>query len=123
MLNMLIRLEFPELQAQKNEIVENNAKNAKITYELENKILFTLSAAPDTMALLSDDVLIKKFNAKPVDLLVGTKVNNGLIENSLLTGFNVENASYRFTEKGVVSNESNLSKSELAEIILKKINL
>ena len=58
MLNMLIRLEFPELQAQKNEIVENNAKNAKITYELENKILFTLSAAPDTMALLSDDVLI-----------------------------------------------------------------
>ena len=72
---------------------------------------------------LSDDVLIKKFNAKPVDLLVGTKVNNGLIENSLLTGFNVENASYRFTEKGVVSNESNLSKSELAEIILKKINL
>jgi hypothetical protein len=41
----LITLEFPELQAQKDEIVENNAKNAKITYDLENKILFTLSEA------------------------------------------------------------------------------
>jgi hypothetical protein len=54
----LIKLEFPELQAQKDEIVENNAKNAKITYELENKILFALSAAEDIMDLLKDDNLI-----------------------------------------------------------------
>ncbi len=54
----MIKLEFPELQAQKDEIVENNAKNAKITYELENKILFALSAAEDIMDLLKDDNLI-----------------------------------------------------------------
>ena len=54
----MIKLEFPELQAQKDEIVESNAKNAKITYELENKILHALSAAEDIMDLLKDDNLI-----------------------------------------------------------------
>jgi dynein heavy chain len=58
MLNQLVKLEFPELQAQKDQIVESNAKNAKITYELENKILKTLSAAEKIMDLLSDDNLI-----------------------------------------------------------------
>jgi len=37
------------LQAQKDEIVESNAKNAKITYDLENKILHTLSAVDEVM--------------------------------------------------------------------------
>ena len=58
MLNQLIKIEFPELAQQKDEIVESNAKNAKITYELENKILHTLSAAKEIMDLLEDDVLI-----------------------------------------------------------------
>jgi dynein heavy chain len=58
MLNQLVKLEFPELQAQKDEIVESNAKNAKITYDLENKILFTLSGANEIMELLADDNLI-----------------------------------------------------------------
>jgi len=58
MLNQLVKLEFPELQAQKDEIVQSNAKNAKITYELENKILHTLSAAEEVMDLLNNDDLI-----------------------------------------------------------------
>lgn len=58
MLNMLVGLEFPELQAQKEEIVMSNAKNAKITFDLENKILHTLSSAEEIMDLLKDDVLI-----------------------------------------------------------------
>jgi dynein heavy chain len=58
MLNVLIKLEFPELQAQKDEIVESNAENAKITYELENKILKSLSDANEIMDLLSNDDLI-----------------------------------------------------------------
>jgi hypothetical protein len=69
MLNQLIKLEFPELAQQKDEIVQSNAKNAKITYEIEDKILHTLSSAENTMALLSTDELIdiladsKKVNA------------------------------------------------------------
>jgi dynein heavy chain len=58
MLNQLVKLEFPELQAKKDEIVESNAKNAKITYDLENKILHALSAADEIMDLLKDDDLI-----------------------------------------------------------------
>jgi dynein heavy chain, axonemal len=58
MLNQLVKLEFPSLAQQKDEIVQSNAANAKITYELENKILYTLSAANEIMDLLSDDVLI-----------------------------------------------------------------
>jgi hypothetical protein len=38
--------------------VQSNADNAKITYDLENKILKTLSDANEIMDLLSDDVLI-----------------------------------------------------------------
>ena len=58
MLNQLVTLEFPELQAQKEEIIMSNAKNAKITYDLENKILHTLSAAEEIMDLLKNDDLI-----------------------------------------------------------------
>ncbi|RPJ79184.1 MAG: bifunctional phosphopantothenoylcysteine decarboxylase/phosphopantothenate--cysteine ligase CoaBC [Alphaproteobacteria bacterium] len=72
---------------------------------------------------LSEEVLTKKFDSKPVDLLIGTKVNNGLISNSELQGFNVDNADYRFMEKGLVTLSRALSKSELAEIIFQRIKL
>jgi dynein heavy chain len=58
MLNLLVKLEFPELQKQKDEIVVSKARNAKITYELEDKILHTLDAAEQIMDLLADDNLI-----------------------------------------------------------------
>lgn len=54
----MIKLEFLELQAQKDEILDKNVKHAKIKYELENKILHALSAAEDIMDLLKDDNLI-----------------------------------------------------------------
>ena len=72
MLNQLVKLEFPELQAKKDEIVESNAKNAKITYELENKILHALDAAEEIMDLLKDDNLI--------DILADSKQINSEIE-------------------------------------------
>lgn len=72
---------------------------------------------------LSDAFLTKKFNSKPVDLLVGTKVNNGLVDNSEIQGFNVEHANYRFMENSMITPPCSLTKSELAEIILQRINL
>jgi phosphopantothenoylcysteine decarboxylase/phosphopantothenate--cysteine ligase len=72
---------------------------------------------------LSDAVLSKKFNSKPIDLLIGTKVNNGFVANSEIQGFNVNQANYRFMEKGMITVERSLTKSELAEIILQRINL
>lgn len=72
---------------------------------------------------LSDAVLAKKYQSKPVDLLVGTKVNNGLISNTLSEGFNADHANYRFLEKGMATPERSLTKRELAEIILERIKL
>jgi phosphopantothenoylcysteine decarboxylase/phosphopantothenate--cysteine ligase len=72
---------------------------------------------------LSDAVLTKKYNSKPVDLLVGTKVNNGLTTTSETLGFNVNQAHYRFMENGVITTDKTLKKCELAEIIFQRIKL
>jgi hypothetical protein len=39
MLNNFVMEEMPELQERKNQIVADNAKSAKIMYDLEDKIL------------------------------------------------------------------------------------
>lgn len=67
---------------------------------------------------LSNEVLSRKMSSKPVDLLVGTKVNNGLVDNEKLAGFNVNHADYRLlTSKGFVY-EGTLTKYELAQKII-----
>jgi len=58
MLNLLVQLEMPELQTKKNQIVEDNARFARILYELEDKILAALSEAEEIADLLKDDNLI-----------------------------------------------------------------
>ena len=72
---------------------------------------------------LSDEVLKNKYQSKPVDLLVGTKVNNGLINNSQLSGFNNDFAEYRFVENGAITNNCSLTKTELAEFLFEKIKI
>ena len=56
--------------------------------------------------------------AKPVDLLVGTKVNNGLIKDQQVTGFNVDFAEYRLLSPKGFTFEGILSKRELAHKII-----
>lgn len=58
MLNQFIMLEMAELQEKKNQIVADNAKSAMIMYDLETKILETLSEAEEVMELLETDNLI-----------------------------------------------------------------
>jgi phosphopantothenoylcysteine decarboxylase/phosphopantothenate--cysteine ligase len=72
---------------------------------------------------LTNEVLLKKFTAKPVDLLIGTKVNNGIQNNQSSEGFNTNLAFYRFMEKGAVIFEGMLSKTNLAEKIMDKLKL
>ena len=60
---------------------------------------------------------------KPVDLLVGTKVNNGLTSNTKIEGFNLDHADYRFMEKNLITPLRSLSKTELADVIFERINL
>lgn len=66
----------------------------------------------------SDAVLNKKMQAKPVDLLVGTKVNNGLAKDQQVTGFNAEFAEYRLLSPKGFTFEGILTKRELAQKII-----
>jgi phosphopantothenoylcysteine decarboxylase/phosphopantothenate--cysteine ligase len=66
----------------------------------------------------SDNVLHKKMQTKPVDLLVGTKVNNGLVKNQDVQGFNVDFAEYRLLSKRGFIYEGILTKKELAHKII-----
>lgn len=67
---------------------------------------------------LSDVVLNQKMQSKPVDLLVGTKVNNGLTNNEKVAGFNVDSADYRLLTPAGYFYEGQLTKKELAHKIL-----
>lgn len=67
---------------------------------------------------LSQDMMKEKQKRKPVDLLIGTKVNNGLT-GERREGFVNNEASYMLLENNAFMN-AELSKEELASIIIKK---
>lgn len=67
---------------------------------------------------LSDAVMKSKMQSKPVDLLVGTKVHNGLTNNEQVAGFNVDSANYRLLSPKGFTFEGQLTKKELAHKIL-----
>ena len=66
-------------------------------------------------------MLRMKWEDKPVDLLIGTKVHNGLTQNGKIQGFETENADYKFLHKGEIVFEGPLSKKELAFNILERV--
>lgn len=90
----------------------------KSVIELNKKDLNIIGFAAETD--LSDEVLLKKMKAKPVQLLVGTKVHNGARGLSV-EGFNNEHANYRFMQDDKIIFEGNLSKENLGIEILKRI--
>jgi phosphopantothenoylcysteine decarboxylase/phosphopantothenate--cysteine ligase len=68
---------------------------------------------------LSEKIMQEKQNRKPVDLLVGTKVDNGLTGGQL-QGFATERGDYLFLENNQFKSAA-LSKEELATVIIKKV--
>lgn len=67
---------------------------------------------------LSDFFLNNKFQKKPVDLLIGTKVHNGFMEKKTTLGFDNEFADYRILSPEGYIFEGRLTKAELAQKIL-----
>ncbi len=70
---------------------------------------------------LSEETLKMKWEDKPVDLLIGTKVHNGLTNSEKMEGFNNENANYKFFQDGNIIFDGPLSKAELAKQILMRV--
>jgi dynein heavy chain len=58
MLNLFVQLEMPEMQEQKNKIIEENASSAKILYDLEDNLLAALSGSTVAELLETDDLII-----------------------------------------------------------------
>lgn len=69
---------------------------------------------------LSPNVLEEKFKRKPVDLLIGTKVSNGLTKaDGQVTGFQTDQAHYRFmTGLNSLGEECFLTKKEMVQAAL-----
>lgn len=63
----------------------------------------------------TQDVFQEKMKRKPVDLMIGNKVSNGLIGQSKVEGFQNTHGSYFFITKDTINGPVDLSKSDLAE--------
>lgn len=83
--------------------------------------LKTVGFAAETILDLS--VLRKKMISKPVDLLVGTKVHNGMVEGQKEQGFNQDFAFYRFFSNDEIILEGEFSKLEMATWVLKMFGI
>jgi phosphopantothenoylcysteine decarboxylase/phosphopantothenate--cysteine ligase len=68
----------------------------------------------------SEKVFLEKWNRKPVDLLIGNPVNNGI--NGKENGFGVDQNEYYFITNGKVQTVEHLSKQALAYKIMETIN-
>jgi len=71
---------------------------------------------------LNEKLLREKWTRKPVDLLIGTEVNNGLTNKSIVEGFSNDNAKYSFFENNNVTFTGMLKKKNLAKSIMSRIN-
>ena len=63
----------------------------------------------------TQEVFMEKMNRKPVDLMIGNKVSNGLVGNHEVEGFQTTHGEYYFVEKNSIKGPQKLSKHELGE--------
>jgi phosphopantothenoylcysteine decarboxylase / phosphopantothenate---cysteine ligase len=69
----------------------------------------------------SPKILLEKFDKKPVDILVGTKVHSGLNKGNEQSGFFQDQATYQFIIQGQVQPIQTMSKKELAQGLLQNL--
>lgn len=63
----------------------------------------------------TESVFMEKMNRKPVDLMIGNKVSNGLIGEAEVQGFQKSSGEYYFVRKDGISGPVSLSKIELGK--------
>lgn len=61
------------------------------------------------------DVFMEKMNRKPVDLMIGNKVSNGLIGESEIVGFQKNEGQYYFVTMKDISGPHHLQKKDIGE--------
>jgi phosphopantothenoylcysteine decarboxylase/phosphopantothenate--cysteine ligase len=87
-----------------------------VLHKKENQFIIGFAAESE----INEAILKEKWNSKPVDILIGNKVSNGLSNNSQL-GFDSNEGEYFFVKKGEITNNQKLSKKQLASYILTQV--
>ena len=113
-------IEFP----MKNEKIKKSTMGNSIEYTQAPDVLASvlekrtnqiiIGFAAETSA--APEIFLEKWTRKPVDLLVGNKVSNGITSDT--TGFKTDSNEYYFIIDGKVVSQKVLSKSQLALSIL-----
>jgi phosphopantothenoylcysteine decarboxylase/phosphopantothenate--cysteine ligase len=65
------------------------------------------------------EVFMEKMNRKPVDLMIGNKVSNGLIGSAHVEGFQKNEGEYFFVRQNSIEGPVKLSKDQLGERLVK----
>jgi phosphopantothenoylcysteine decarboxylase/phosphopantothenate--cysteine ligase len=86
---------------------------------IKNEKLKVVGFAAETD--LTEEVLTKKWNAKPVDLLIGTHVHSGLTGSDEQKGFGTNEAKYSFMEAGRKTFTGRLQKTQLSKEIIHRV--
>lgn len=77
----------------------------------KNQKVVSFAAETET----TKEVFMEKMNRKPVDLMIGNKVSNGLIGSPEVQGFQKSEGEYYFVEPTRISSPVKLSKFELGQ--------
>lgn len=77
----------------------------------KNQKVVSFAAETET----TKEVFMEKMNRKPVDLMIGNKVSNGLIGSTEVQGFQKSHGEYYFVEPSKISSPVKLSKFELGQ--------
>lgn len=77
----------------------------------KNQKVVSFAAETET----TKEVFMEKMNRKPVDLMIGNKVSNGLIGSPEVQGFQKSEGEYFFVETDKISSPVKLSKYELGQ--------
>lgn len=77
----------------------------------KNQKVVSFAAETET----TKEVFMEKMNRKPVDLMIGNKVSNGLIGSTEVKGFQTSSGEYFFVQKDSISSPVPLTKYQLGE--------
>lgn len=75
----------------------------------KNQKIISFAAETET----TKEVFMEKMNRKPVDLMIGNKVFNGLIGRSEIEGFQKDHGEYYFVHKDRIESPKKLTKEQL----------
>ncbi len=75
----------------------------------KNQKIISFAAETET----TKEVFMEKMNRKPVDLMIGNKVSNGLIGSTEIEGFQKDHGEYYFVHKEIIETPKKLTKEQL----------